>query len=425
MFFNQADFGYVKEQLNELKFFCTPASNVSSSLECTKYTRFCRGSNVFIDLKKLRTIELPMRYRGDVLSDGTIGGADCILDKNLLLKESGHKSPLQSWYEEIEHFSVIEGEIKCDVVIEKPTFIMKLDATVNMYHHFCDFINLYITMHINNSFHHDNQILLWDMMPYRSNFGSTWKAFTENPILDLGPFVGKKVCFKNLVFTLLPRMIFGMYYNMPIVPGCTGSGVFHAFNRHLLHRMNIKDTFQYIDDQGKQSKVIRITIISRNTRFRRILNDKELVNILKKKSRNFMINVVDFNHQMPFIDQVNITANTDILIGMHGAGLTHCLFLPDYALLFELYNCDDEYCYKDLARLRGVEYMTWNDESKVYPEDEGHHPSQKDSHKKFTNYSFDASEFLRLVLEAVKRVKTKRKLYHKERSKNEAIHDEL
>ena len=31
----------------------------------------------------------------------------------------------------------------CDIVVNEPTFIIKLDAGVNMYHHFCDFINLY------------------------------------------------------------------------------------------------------------------------------------------------------------------------------------------------------------------------------------------------------------------------------------------
>ena len=31
-----------------------------------------------------------------------------------------------------------------------------------------------------------------------------------------------------------------------------------------------------------------------------------------------------------------ITHNSDIFIGMHGAGLTHALFLPDWAVLFEL-----------------------------------------------------------------------------------------
>ena len=34
------------------------------------------------------------------------------------------------------------------------------------------------------------------------------------------------------------------------------------------------------------------------------------------------------------------------------------------------YNCEDEHCYKDLARLRGVHYMTWERKEKLIQEDE-------------------------------------------------------
>jgi len=107
-------------------------------------------------------------------------------------------------------------------------------------------------------------------------------------------------------------------------------------------------------------------------------------------------------------DYFAITRNTDILIGMHGAGLTHLLFLPNWACIFELYNCEDPNCYKDLARLRGVRYRTWEQRELVYPQDEGHHP-EGGAHAKFTNYSFDVPEFVHLVDEAAKEI-----LSHKE-----------
>jgi len=93
---------------------------------------------------------------------------------------------------------------------------------------------------------------------------------------------------------------------------------------------------------------------------------------------------------------------------MHGAGLTHLLFLPNWACIFELYNCEDPNCYKDLARLRGVRYRTWEQRELVYPQDEGHHP-EGGAHAKFTNYSFDVPEFVHLVDEAAKEI-----LSHKE-----------
>ena len=35
-------------------------------------------------------------------------------------------------------------------------------AVVNMYHHFCDFFNLYVTQHVNGSFDTDVNIVLWE-----------------------------------------------------------------------------------------------------------------------------------------------------------------------------------------------------------------------------------------------------------------------
>lgn len=51
----------------------------------------------------------------------------------------------------------------CDVIFDKPTFIIKLDASVNMYHHFCDFINLFASQFLNGTFFgRDVDIFWWD-----------------------------------------------------------------------------------------------------------------------------------------------------------------------------------------------------------------------------------------------------------------------
>ena len=54
-------------------------------------------------------------------------------------------------------------------------------------------------------------------------------------------------------------------------------------------------------------------------------------------------------------------------VGIHGAGLTHLLFLPDWAHVVELYNCDDPGCYKVLLVEQGLVLLklpplrTWQD----------------------------------------------------------------
>ncbi|GFR10587.1 EGF domain-specific O-linked N-acetylglucosamine transferase [Trichonephila clavata] len=397
LFFKQGDFGYIRERIDELTDICVSNHKNGSFLECSKFMRFCRGKNIMFDFETLTSLPEPMRYRDDVIREGQVGGY-CKVKKKTLKQQGQHKSPLQSWYAEFEHLTELPKPVSnevCDILIEEPTYIMKLDATVNMYHHFCDFLNLYATLHMNQTFSSDVRILIWDTIPYLSNFEVVWKAFTQHPLMNLGGFKGKKVCFKDAVFPLLPRMIFGMYYNMPLIPGCQGSGLFQAFAEHLKHRLRIKDNYQ--------GSKVRVTLISRSTQYRRILNEDQLVSALKAIP-DLLVRRVNFNRQMTFSEQMEISYNTDILIGIHGAGLTHMLFMPNWGAVFEIYNCEDESCYSDLARLKGLYYLTWEKSDKIFPEDEGHHPTLG-AHAKFTNYSFDIAEFLRIFKKALVHVR--------------------
>lgn len=145
---------------------------------------------------------------------------------------------------------------------------------------------------------------------------------------------------------------------------------------------------------------IRITFLSRKTRYRNVLNEDELLERLKNNS-DYNVRRVTFDQNMPFRKQLKVSRNTEIFIGMHGAGLTHLLFLPKWATIFELYHCEDPNCYQDLARLRGVNYITWEDNSKLEAIDAGYGDER---HEKFKNYKFDVDEFERLVRKAAENV---------------------
>ena len=161
-------------------------------------------------------------------------------------------------------------------------------SAVNMYHHFCDFFNLYASLHVNGShkdmFSRDINILIWETYNYSSNFGITWSAFTQNPLWNLRTFQGKRVCFREVIFPLLPRMIFGLYYNTPVIWGCQESGLFHAFSKFILHRLRVPKRPVSSERETK----IKITLLSRKTTYRRILNEQELID---KLSSNFTYDV--------------------------------------------------------------------------------------------------------------------------------------
>ncbi|XP_055921825.1 EGF domain-specific O-linked N-acetylglucosamine transferase [Eupeodes corollae] len=421
-FFYQADFGYIKQQISELTVMCEPTYREDSSLECSKYLRFCRGRNIIMNFRDLSKRNDLIRYNMDVLSQGQIGG-HCRFHRKRLMNETEHMGALQSWAPELRYFEEkefrpITDDGKCDIVVEKPTYIMKIDANYNMYHHFCDFINLYASLFVNQShplaFHTDTQIIIWESYKYESPFAETLKAFTSNPVWNLDNVRGKVVCFKNLVLPLLPRMIFGLYYNTPIIYGCEKSGLFRAFSEFITHRLQIPM-------HSKINSKIRITFLSRKTKYRQVLNEDELIKTISS-NENYFVRRISFERGIPFSEQLQIIRNTDILIGMHGAGLTHLLFLPNWATIFELYNCEDPNCYKDLARLRGVNYLTWKDQSKLKTKDE-ENQQKGGAHAKFVNYEFDPEEFAELVSNAAELVSShdEFKVYSEKSSK----HDEL
>ncbi|XP_035677616.1 EGF domain-specific O-linked N-acetylglucosamine transferase-like isoform X1 [Branchiostoma floridae] len=402
-FWLEAGFGYVREQKRQLVALCEAQSQNDSWLECSPYARYCRARNLYLDFRRLRIQEnhFGKRFRRDILGPGDIGG-HCKVKADRLKSMTGHEAHgLMSWYAELENFTSLNfrpttGNENCDVMLDTPTYFMKLDLGINMYHHFCDFLNLYVSQHVNGSFSTDVNIVVWDTSgrSYKDLFGATWRAFTDHSIQQLKDYDGKRVCVREAIFPLLPRMAFGLYYNIHLVPGCKNSGLVRAFSRHVLYRLGI--------DHGQpQIGRLRVTFLSRITQFRRVLNEDQLLSELRKDSR-LHVNKVDYDHrEMPFLQQLQHTQNTDIFIGIHGAGLTHTLFLPDWACLLEIYNCGDESCYRNLAALRGVGYVTWEGNAGLTQIDQLGTYKGRGDYDKFVNYTVNPTEFRVLMEKAI------------------------
>ncbi|CAJ0602345.1 unnamed protein product [Cylicocyclus nassatus] len=273
-FYKQGDFGYIAG-FKPTNTICHSSTEEQSRLQCSEDLRHCVGRNIFIHFKSWKP-QNSKRYREDIIQPGEVGG-NCEKFYPEVLKENmNEKGYLRSWADELQHFeSSPEFSVDyehCNVIFERPTIVMKLDASVNMYHHFCDFVNLYASQHINGSFSQQVDVVWWDTHSggfVDAFFGDTWKAFSDSKPVELAALAGRRVCFKNVLLPLLARQRFGLYYNMPLVEGCSGSGLMHAFAHHLLYRLNISQTGPLLDS-------VRLTILSRSTKFRRILNLDEV-----------------------------------------------------------------------------------------------------------------------------------------------------
>jgi hypothetical protein len=108
----------------------------------------------------------------------------------------------------------------------------------------------------------------------------------------------------------------------------------------------------------KPSKLEKLVVTYVRRYFPRCLRydiEKELLAKIKQLP-HVELRIVDFAF-LPFKDQIYTLAHTDILLGVHGIGLSHTLFLPKGATLIELFPKD---ClrveYRICAQIRGLQY---------------------------------------------------------------------
>ena len=201
------------------------------------------------------------------------------------------------------------------------------------------------------------------------------------------------------MFPLLPRMTKGLYYNTPLTEnGCSNSSLFKDFSTFVTTKFGL-------EAKTRPPPVVRVTILDREDhKFRRILNLGDLVEAAMSTMDGggpfeYEVRVVRFAGK-PFEDQLKIVGQTDVLVGVHGAGLTHLMFLPTGGVLLELEDCGDA-CYRNLARLNGVAYVTLPaGASQAVPLEE---LGGGDVYRpKFVNFVFHPEHFVQTLEEAAK-----------------------
>ena len=87
---------------------------------------------------------------------------------------------------------------------------------------------------------------------------------------------------------------------------------------------------------------------------RRVVNEAEIRPVLEAHG----VEVVSLSG-MPFAEQVALTGSAELIIGFHGAGLTHSLFMPTGGRVLELRADGDAHnnCYFSLASALDLEYQ--------------------------------------------------------------------
>jgi glycoprotein 2-beta-D-xylosyltransferase len=220
-----------------------------------------------------------------------------------------------------------QRQLPCGETWTGTTLFLTRYEYVNLYHTMTDFFNTFLSYPIVD---HDNEqqvnVVFLDGHA-KGNLDSVWRqVFGKTAYVKHLPEGG--VCFNRVVF--IPPGYVAPFYPKTFRSVCPNPIMMEDFANHFLTSFNL-DHVQM--QRGKIVIIDRVPYISHprskpHRAERTVNNMNELPARLRKLPNVESVSVVHFE-ELTFKQQLKAVREAHILIGNHGAGLTHMVFMSD------------------------------------------------------------------------------------------------
>jgi glycoprotein 2-beta-D-xylosyltransferase len=230
----------------------------------------------------------------------------------------------------------------------------------NLYHTMTDWYNAFLVMQFFNKTQSETNILILDTHP-RGVLDPVWPVLF-NSITRLSYLPPR---------TLFPQLAWGMLgYNSPMMRHYSLElPLVEEFRSFFLSSFRIRDRHRMDCSALKILFVWRRDYVAhpRNPSgsiSRKVHNEGEILSVIQRKYRNFFVTGIQID-LFGMQQQLRFVSSSDIYIGMHGAGLTHALFLPKQSALIELlpnyWSVSNDH-FSAIANWRSLYYQRWVNE---------------------------------------------------------------
>lgn len=180
-------------------------------------------------------------------------------------------------------------------------------------------------------------------------FFELWSLFTGQPTIRLAD-LPPTPCEYDIIVPL-PGGSNPLWLSDWHPQNCEDSVLTSTFSKRLLGHYSIP-TLRRHDEK------LTITIIDRKTtRVLKGLDSHVALLEEKYKDKDVKVQAVDFA-SLSFKQQLEVVQDTDVLVGVHGAGMVHIMFMHPGSAAVEIFPAELTYpVYRNLAKLSNVQYF--------------------------------------------------------------------
>lgn len=210
----------------------------------------------------------------------------------------------------------------------------------NLWHRLMELFSLFMTLDVlqmtrnpatnkpyfsNEDMEHTQVVILDDIAddPYME----LWSLFARKPLVRLSDLGAETPSLRNIIVPLAGGSN-PMWSGDWELHSCDHSELLRVFTKRVLDFYNVNDELLAVD------RPLVLTFIDRKEK-RLLVNKEEYISNLKSKFPAVKIELVNFA-AISFAEQLKIVHRTDILVGVHGAGLTHGMFMPPGSTMVEI-----------------------------------------------------------------------------------------
>lgn len=247
----------------------------------------------------------------------------------------------------------------------RTTVVVYREYPHNFFHAMTQWYNIYVLSKLFKFQMKDVDILLLDRGP-DTHIDTQWRLLF-NAVTKAGE-LEKSVALQDAIFNIAGHESIMYYFNLETLP------FIESFSKYYLSNFALQTKTTY------DCKNLTITLVLRHDYYmhpgikgekriaeRKFKNEDEIITTLNQEFTGHSLRML-IAEDMSLPEQLELTSQTDILIGMHGCVLTHTLFMPHHGMVLEMYPSfwKIQGFFKAISKWRHINHTIWQNTEKKY-----------------------------------------------------------